>query len=150
MFRKLRDHLRIQESHCVCNSSFQGCFAVGEGSSGCCPRESRYGCALGGLCARSLFFRAGHGAQCGAGSMRGVCSDGQPQGVKAQVVGGPESSEQETPNPWASPLGLPVSGSLLLSYQRHHSLSAPSFFSRRLTPVTGWTDVNSKCTTWNS
>lgn len=42
---------------------------------------------------------------------------------------------------------LPTSVSLLLSQQRHHSLSAPSFFSSRLTPAMGWTDGNAKCTT---
>lgn len=60
MFRKLRDHHRSQESHCVGDSSSQGCFDVGEGSSGCCLREERLGCASGGLCAHSLLLKAGH------------------------------------------------------------------------------------------
>ena len=60
MFSKLRDHQRSHESHCVGDSSSQGCFDVGEGSSGCCPREGRHGCASGGLCAHSLLLKAGH------------------------------------------------------------------------------------------
>lgn len=73
MFRKLRDH-QSQQSHCVGDSSSQGCFEVGEGLTGCCPREGRHGLA----CAHTLLLKAGHPLHLWC-SVSGVPSRGEPQ-----------------------------------------------------------------------
>lgn len=74
----------------MCNSSFQSSFAVGKGLLGTAQRRAGMAVPQEGSVLAASSSKLGNCS--GGSSMRGVCGAGQPQGVKAQGVGGPESS----------------------------------------------------------